>query len=171
MGTGQMMLVIGAFTIFGIVKLNYQDLTMQSSELLDSNMYLQTSSSIARSMMEEIRQYDFDAALANKSVIKLSDLTSCGAGSGEKYPNFNDLDDFHRSSFSSPASGDTLPKPNLPPCLWGTEGYQVDVNVEYVDPANPDTKSSSRTFAKRVTVTVSNIYSEYNHTSSFVATY
>ncbi len=164
-----MMLVIGAFMIFGLVRLNFQSTALQSEQYMETNTYVQLSATIARAMMDEIIQKKFDAALWTKRIAYTSDLTSCGPGSGEAYPNFNDLDDFHGSVFLSPKIGTT--PTTSPRCLWGTEGYRVSISVQYVNQNNPSQISYVPTFAKRVRVQVANTYSDQQFETSHVVCY
>jgi hypothetical protein len=164
-----MMLVIGAFMIFGIVRMNFQSTSLESEQFMESNTYIQQSTTIARALMDEIQQYKFDAVLNWKRIAYPADLTSCGKGSGEVYPTWNDMDDFHNAVFVSPAPG--LTPTNTPPCLWGTEGYTVRVAVQYVNPDNPTQLTWSRTYAKRVTISVANAYSDHVFQTSHVACY
>ena len=170
MSSGQMMLVIGAFMIFGIVRLNFQNTSMESEQYMESNTYVQQSATIARAMMDDIMTRPFDAILNTKSrITSTSELTSCGPGGGEHYPTFNDIDDFDGSVFRSPALG-TTPS-TIPACLYGTEGFTIRIKVEYVDANNPNNKSYVYTYAKRITVAVSNDYSDYTFQTSTVDCY
>jgi len=171
MNTGQMALVIGAFMLFGVVSSNFQRVQFDSANIMGSNSTMQTAITIGRSIIDEISQKPFDACMVNttKKVFRLTDLTSCGSGTGEYYPNLNDVDDFDRNTFSSPAPGST--PSNIPRCLWGTEGYTVGIRVQYVVQTSPETTSTSYTWAKRITVTITSEYSEYPLTMSHVVTY
>ena len=171
MGSGQMALTIAAFMLLGVVMLNYRALNFQNEDVLDTNEYTQKGVAIGRSLLEEISQKPFDAVIAGgKKILKVTDLTSCGAGSGEVYPNFNDLDDFHRSTFRSPAQG-TTPTTATPRSLWNTWGYTIWVSVEYVAENNPEVRTSYYTFAKRVSLRIANDFSRDTLRMSYVATY
>jgi hypothetical protein len=164
-----MMLVIGAFMIFGVVRLNFQSTSLESEAYMEGNTYVQQSATIARALMDEIQQHKFDAVLNTKRIVYPSDLTSCGSGSGEYYPYFNDMDDFQGKTFTSPAAGST--PITTPSCLWGTEGFTIRCSVYYVDPNNPNQKAYTYTYAKRVDLHISNVYNDYEYTTSWVACY
>ncbi|MBE0644836.1 MAG: hypothetical protein IH600_12200 [Bacteroidetes bacterium] len=170
MNTGQMMLTIAAFMLLGVVTLNLRTASFQNEEVLDGNEYTQKAVAIGRSLIEEMQEKPFDAAFNTKKIVKLQDLTSCGPGTGEKYPNFSDLDDFHGSVFRSPAPGVT-PTTTTPKCLWDTWGYTVRVTVEYVSTTNPTVKVSGTSFAKRVTLSIFNSFSNETVIMSYLAAY
>ncbi len=165
------MLTIGAFMLLGVVMLNFRALNFQNEDVLDTNEYTQKAVAIGRSLFEEMSQKPFDANVAaGKWIRKASDFSSCGPGSGEVYPNMSDLDDFHRSVFRSPATGVT-PTSSTPRCLWDTWGYRVDVTVEYVSETNPNIATNYFTFSKRVSLKISNQFSQDTLRMNYLATY
>ena len=169
MSTGQMALVIGALMLFGIVKSNFQSAVIHNTDIIGSNREMQNAITISRGIFDEIQRRAYDVACVNKKVVRLSDLSSIGPASGEYYPAFNDVDDFNGSVFISPAPGANLNA--TPRALRSTEGFTVRVRVDYVDPNNPETVTVSRTWAKRVTITVTNEYSRYSLTQRYIAAY
>ncbi len=169
MSAGQMAMVIGAFMLFGTVTLNFQRTVFDNSNVMDSNTNMQSAITIARSMMAEIRQKPFDAGIIGKTVVRLSNLTSCGSGVGEYYPNFNDVDDYDGKTFVSPPLGTT--PATTPRALWGTERDTILIRVQYVNQVNPDVVVGGVTWCKRITVTVRSGYSEYPLTMTHVVTY
>lgn len=171
MSTGQMAMTIGAFMLLGILMMNFRTNVFESEDILDTNTYVQTSVSIGRSLLEEISQREFDLQTKTKLVVRVDELTSSlGPASTEKYPFFNDIDDFHKSVFTSPAAGATVTN-TTPACLWNTEGYTVAVTVRYVDPENPDIYSATQTWAKRVDLVISNKFSKDTVRMNYLATY
>lgn len=172
MSSTQMFLTISAFMLFGIVQINMQRKTLESAVIMDGNTVMQTAIGIARSISDEIQQRKFDNANATKILVYKKDLTAIGAGYGEVYPNLNDIDDFNNVTFTSPAAGaSSTVLARTPRCLHGTTGYSVNVRVAYVNPTSPSTTTTSYTFAKRVTVTVTNTAANYSLTTSFIAAY
>ncbi|MDT8323800.1 MAG: hypothetical protein RRA94_06805 [Bacteroidota bacterium] len=170
MNTGQMALTIGAFMLLGMVMLNFRGLNFQNEEVLDTNTYTQQAVAIGRSLIEEIQEKPFDAIFLSKKIVQLTDLTACGPGYWESYPDFNDLDDFHRQVFSSPPAGST-PTTATPKCLWGTWGFTVTCDVRYVSDTDPTISSWSRSWSKLVTLVISNEFSEDTVTMSYLATH
>lgn len=164
MSTGQMMMAVGAIMLFGIVGTNMRQTLSDSDTVTQTNTMTQEAIIIGRAMMDEICSKPFDAAVATaymsgKKIVRLTDLTSCGPGYGEIYPNYSDMDDFHGSVFLSPQPGVSATS-STPRCLRNTEGYRVNCVVEYVNLAVPETKSNTVSWAKRVRLTISNRYSE-----------
>lgn len=159
--------------LLGVVMLNFRVLNFQNDDLLDTNEYTQKAVAIGRSLFEEMSQKPFDASTAGttaKWIRTPSEFTSCGPGYGEVYPNLNDLDDFHRSVFRSPATG-SIPTAAIPRCLWGTWGYRVDVTVEYVSDTNPNNTSWVYTYTKRVSLRISNAFSQDTVRMNYIAAY
>ncbi|MDH7516686.1 MAG: hypothetical protein QHI48_12530 [Bacteroidota bacterium] len=70
----------------------------------------------------------------------------------------------------SPTSPTATPT-TVPRCLWGTEGYTVQIQVQYVSQTSPDVVSATPTWAKRITVTVTSAYSDFPLTMTHVVTY
>ncbi|PLX23220.1 MAG: hypothetical protein C0600_15670 [Ignavibacteria bacterium] len=166
-----MALTIAAFMLLGIVMMNFRSLNFENEEVLDTNEYTQKAIAIGRSLIEEIQEKPFDAVLNTKKIVKLEDLTACGPGSWESYPdNFNDMDDFHRQVFTSPELGDSLTTAT-PQCLRGTWGYTVRCDVRYVQDSNPTVSSYSRTWSKLVTLVITNEFSDEPVTMSYLATH
>ena len=172
MNLGQMALVIGAMMLFGIVKNNFQRTVLHDVNVMGTNREQQNAISISRGLFDEIQRRAYDLACTNKRVVRLSDLSSLGPASGEVYPYFNDIDDFNGSVFRSPTPGATVTNWSvIPRALRNTEGYTATVKVEYVNPDNPEQVTSSYTWAKRVTITVTNRYSGESVVTRYVAAY
>lgn len=170
MNTGQMMLTIAAFMLLGIVSLNFRSANFQSEDVLDGNEYTQKGVAIGRSLMEEIKSKVFDQKLVTAKIVRVTDFSSCGPATTEKYPNFPDVDDFHGSVFRSPAPG-TTPTNTTPKCLWDTWGYTVSVRVQFVWPTSPNVETTTRTFAKRVQLRISNEFSQDTVVMSYIAAF
>lgn len=170
MNTGQMMLTIAAFMLLGLVMLNFRTANFQSEEVLDGNEYTQKAVAIGRSLIEEIKTKVYDQKLVSAKIVRLTDFSSCGPAPIEKYPDFPDVDDFHGSVFRSPAPG-TTPTNTTPKCLWDTWGYTVAVRVQFVWPNNPDVETTTRTFAKRVQLRISNEFTDEVVIMSYIAAF
>lgn len=169
MNTGQMALTIAAFMLLGIVTLNFRNANFQNEDVLDGNEYTQKAVAIGRSIIEELQSKPFDMAFSTNKIVRLEDLTSCGPRWDEVYPGFNDVDDFHGSIFRSPAAG-TTPTTATPKCLWDTWGYTVSISVQYVSTTDPNV-TVSRSYAKRITLRISNTFSQDTVTMSYIAAY
>jgi hypothetical protein len=151
-----MMTVLGALCLLSLVSLSINTMIVgKTTTMLDAEGQL-NAISIAQSMIDEIMSKSFDAATVSAKVYDDSVFTaagSLGCNGGEAsavplpdaYPyksvsGYNDVDDYHkyRRTVSTPRMGN----------------YDVRDSVWYVVETNPDQKSSTQTFFKRVQVTV-----------------
>lgn len=133
---------IGAMMLLSILILRVNN-TFQntSSVLLNSKLGL-LATSIATSQIEEISRLAFDESTVSNAVNSLSSLTppgSLGPGSGEVYPNYDDIDDYN---------GFTKTDTSM------TAIFNVSCSVVYVSPSSPNFTSSTATWDKKITITV-----------------
>jgi hypothetical protein len=146
----QSLLAIGAVLLFGLVSLRFNSAVIQNISLEVQNKVYLTAFSLADDVIEEIKQKAFDECTADGKlkVVALSSLTDpalLGKESGENWPDFNDIDDYNK-----------YPKSVGLPYL---EGFNVFTTVRYANPTDfSDTTYTSRSFFKRVDVTVSSQY-------------
>ncbi len=143
MGGVQSLLSMGAMILLTLVSLRFNS-TMLSSQTadLESKVYL-TAISLGDNIIEEAKTKAFDISTINFPTTNPATLTApggLGPAYGETYPNFNDFDDFNNFH-------ETIQAPYL-------ETYYISCVVTYVQPNNPDQVSSTQTFYKRLTVTV-----------------
>ncbi len=141
----QTFLTIGAMMLLALVALRFNSamITSQNSDL--SNKVYLTAFSLADNIIEEAKVKSFDETTINFPTTNPSTLSSVmGPDGGEKYPNFNDVDDF--SGFK-----DTVTAPYF-------EKYFINCYVHYVSAANQDQISATKTFYKKLVVTVRSHY-------------
>ena len=153
----QSYLTIGGLLLFSLTSLRFNSaiLTTSTSDL-HNKVYL-TAFSLADDMIEEMKVKGFDQTTLPFPTNTPSTLTqNLGPETGEVYPNFNDVDDFNGYS-------KTVDEPHA-------EGYVVSCTVQYVEANNPDVVSSTQTFFKKATVTVSSPYMNHAVTLSFIFT-
>ncbi len=147
MGTGQMMLTIGAIMILSLNVLTVNRNIIRSNEqMMDAETTL-AANAAARGVIEEIRSKSFDQNSdigLTKTVNSMTSVNELGYESGETLTTFNDVDDYN----------------NLQKIVYSDRvgSFQTFTKVEYVDPDQPDVVRKTRTEAKRVTVKV---YSPY----------
>ncbi len=147
MNNTQSLLTIGALLLISILSLRFNSVVLSTSNSdIENKIYL-TAFSLADDMIEEIKGKSFDQATIEFPTTNTSSLTpsnALGHGSGEVYPNYNDVDDYNGYSklVSSPYA----------------EDYNISVVVVYVYPDNPDQVSYTQTFDKKVTVIVTSPY-------------
>lgn len=156
MHTGQMMMVLGALALLSLVSLSINTMIIgKTTTMLDAEGQL-NAISIAQSMIDEVMQKQYDAATVSAKVYNAANFTgagSLGCNGGEAsavplpdtYPykspvGYNDVDDYHRYRriVSTPRMGN----------------FDVRDSVWYVVETNPDQRSTTPTFFKRVKVTV-----------------
>ncbi len=147
MGNVQSFLSLGAMLVLAISSLNFNESVLNHSEIEIENKVILTAFSLADDLIEEIKVRAFDASTVNFPTTNPASLTSAyslGPGSWEKYPNFNDIDDFnyYQREVSAPHA----------------EKYIVNCRVYYVSPSNPDQIVWTQTFYKKAVVTVTSPY-------------
>lgn len=146
MGQRELLLLLGAITLFGAAALNVRRFMVDQDEALLQRQFEMYAISLAQSFIEEAKVKKFDANNTNDSAPNTNDFTNpaaLGPEAGESFGNFNDLDDY--DGLSQPDSS------NL-----GV--LNVTVQVGYVQEANPDVVVNTRTFYKKMTVTVSHYF-------------
>lgn len=153
MHTGQMLLVLGAIVIFSMIVLNVNKALLNSTEMSLEAESTVTATTLAQSIITEITSKAFDTYTANSTVESVDELTSAyGLGRAwsenitvddtnlDDYSDLNDIDDFngHSDVVNTPRFGD----------------YTLSMEVKYVNPSNPDQVVYTRTWMKRIKVTV-----------------
>ncbi len=144
MNTGQGLITIAAMMLLSILVLRINSMALNTGKALYDSKFGLLATSIATSMMEEINSKAFDANTDSVSVTSLSQLTApnkLGPESGEVYPNYDDVDDYN---------GYTRTDSSMPSAV-----FNVSCKVVYVNAASPDSPSTSATWNKKITVTVS----------------
>ena len=143
----QSILTIGGMIILALISLRFNSSVMQTSSADFENKVYLTSFSIADNLIEVIKSKSFDQHTINFPTTNPASLTppdSLGPDPGEVKPYYNDIDDYD-------GFHDTTAAPYF-------EKYYISCKVEYVTASNPDVESSTQTFYKKVTVTVSSDY-------------
>ncbi|MGA2623468.1 MAG: hypothetical protein ABSF91_06390 [Bacteroidota bacterium] len=143
MSTGQMMLVLGAMALLSIVMLSANRTYVTTGKTILYSELGITAVSLSTSVIQDAEEKAFDANTFNTPVTSLSSLTpvnSLGPESGEVYPDYNDFDDYNTlvTSKTFPSSGT----------------FNISCSVCYVDTSNPNVASSTVTWSKKLTVTV-----------------
>lgn len=159
MSTGQTLLTIGALALLTLLALNaHRAIYFANASQMETRI-LVVATGEAENILQGIEKKWFDQLIANKVAenngsikeatkgIVPGDFTSpsgLGPDSGEYYPHFNDIDDYH--GWSTTISNALLIEP-----------LEVSVTVVYVDPDQPTQTSLVQTTAKRVDITVNAI--------------
>jgi hypothetical protein len=147
MNSGESLLSVGALLAFSLVSLNFNSTVLQNTTVEVENKVYLTAFSLADDLIEEVKQKAFDAKTIDFPTTNPESLTpanNLGPGNFEDYPFYNDIDDFNgfERGVSAPHA----------------ENYLVGCEVHYVDDDNPDIISTTQTFYKKVTITVSSPY-------------
>ncbi len=153
----QSYLTIGGLLLFSLTSLRFNNAILDTSTAdLHNKVYL-TAFSLADDLIEEMKVKSFDQNTIDFPTNDPSTLTQyLGHGGGEVYPNFNDVDDFNGYTRN-------VDEPHA-------EGYVVSCVVQYVKGSNPDVVSSTQTFFKKATVTVTSPYMDHAVALSYIFT-
>lgn len=159
MGGVQTLLSLAALMFFSLTAMRFNAAVLNNSSLEMEHKVILTAISLADDMLEEIKVRAFDqntVQLPTTSPMNLTTPTNLGPETGEIYPNFNDIDDYHGYSrlISAPHA----------------EDYYVSVNVVYIDGDDPTKVSNIQTFYKRATISVSSPYMRNEIQLSFIFT-
>lgn len=140
MNTGQMLITLGALVLLGFVILRVNNGFLITNSVLMESKFGVLASSLATSLIEEANGKSFDSKTDTNAVYNLSDLSVIGPENGEAYPNFNDFDDFNGL-----VRVDSTMKSAV---------FRIECAVAYVNPANLEAVSNSKTWHKKITVSV-----------------
>lgn len=155
----QSMLAIGGLSILSLTSLRFNNAILQTSTVDVENKISLTAISLADDLLEEIKVKSFDKSTTEFPTTNIESLTNSenlGPEAGEVYPNYDDIDDYNNFIRDVDAPH--------------AEGYEVTCKVQYVNENDPNDVSSTQTFYKKVTVTVTNTYLSYPINLSFIFT-
>ena len=159
MGHRELILLLGALVLFGLLMLSSNRYTRDQNDAIYQQELEFYAISLAQSFIEEAKTKAFDANVINASPPVPSGFTSSGSlgpSGGETYPNFNDVDDFNNFTFQDSTSRAV---------------FDVDIDVDYVESADPATGVNYETFYKNITVTVESPYMDWPIQLSYVFGY
>jgi hypothetical protein len=153
------MLAVGSLFLLSMVSLNFNSALLQSNTAEIENKVYLTAFSLADDLIEEIKQKSYDEKTLVFPTVNRGTLTETASlgPESEVYPFFDDLDDYNNFSRDADAPH--------------SESYHISAKVYYVSETNPDSKSTSQTFHKRVDVTVSSPYLNNNVILTFIFTH
>ncbi|HXX65248.1 MAG TPA: hypothetical protein VEO56_15720 [Bacteroidota bacterium] len=173
MNLGQMIMVIGAIALLGILILNANTSVYQASDTMYTSEFGVTAISLATSLVDEAMGKDFDSKVAATATFTfdstlLTAVASLGpeATDHESYrklgatPNdFNDFDDFNglKLCYHSTLATDSDNTPGFiqMPVSGMRAKYYVTCSVCYVNPPNLDAAfTSHQTWHKKIVITV-----------------
>ncbi len=157
MGQRELLLTIGAIVIFSITSLSINRSMLRNSEAIYSRQAEIFAMSVAQQFIEEAKTKAFDENTiidtgGSPSIFTGSPL---GPGGGENYPYFDDIDDYN--GFSTTDSD-----------ILGEMITSVNISVNYVNDTNLEVAVSSRTYYKKMRVTVNSDYFDNPVTAEYV---
>lgn len=145
MGQRELILVLGALTIFGMTILTANKFIVAQNDEMLEHEFEYFAASLAQGYLEEAKNMAYDENVINNTPGSLptgfTSAGSLGPNGGESYDDYDDVDDFDGYS-------ETINS--------GRGDFIVDIVVVYVDPADPDNTSSTKKYCKKMTVTVTN---------------
>ena len=143
MNTGQSLITIAAMLLLSLTVLRVNSSLLGTDTVLYDTKFGVLAVSLATSVIEEANKKPFDQVGVDDAISDINTLTapgSLGPSGGETYPNFDDFDDFN---------GYSKHITDLPSAV-----FDVSCQVSYINPSTPDVTSGSRTWHKKITVTV-----------------
>ena len=145
MGQRELLLVLGALTIFGTTILTANRfIVSQNNEMLEHE-FEYFAASQAQTYIEEAKNMAYDENVINNTPLSLptgfTSAGSLGPNGGETYADYDDVDDF--DGFSETINS-------------GRGDFVVEIVVAYVDPVDPDNTTTTKKYCKKMTVTVTN---------------
>jgi len=150
MNTGQTMLAMGAMMLLSFLVLRFNSIHLTSAQASYNSKFGIVATSLANSLIEEAKDKAFDevALDTTKVIASANDFsTTLGKDGAEVYPAFDDFDDYNNLYYP-----DTLSLKN--PQTGKATKFEIRSTVVYVSDANPDVKSASKQYHKKMTVSV-----------------
>ena len=142
----QMMLSIAAMALLSVLILNVHSSATDKMVILYSNEAVIEATGIAEALFEEIQTKAFDEATttaAAKERDLLTPVLSLGKDDTEAlYNDFDDIDDYHNYTLTDTAN------------VMGT--FNLAVLVRYVEETAPYDTTNTRTYMKRVDISITN---------------
>jgi MSHA pilin protein MshD len=146
MNTGQMILTMGAMVLLATIMLRVNTSNLTNESVKDQAQYGVLATSIATSIIEEAQSKSFDENTDTNTVSTLTQLSSVlGPETGETPDTFDDLDDYN---------GFTKRDSTMPSAI-----FDISCEVVYVAPNNIQGTSTSKTWHKKMKVTISSPFS------------
>jgi len=161
MNSGHMLITIAGAILLSNLILNVHHANTERMIATYTSESVIDASGLAQSVIDMIQSKAFDENTVSDAVWQVDSLTAAnnlGRESGEfKHTDFDDIDDYDNYSITV--------------SLGSIGDFDIDVNVFYVSILNPDIKSSTATYSKRIELSIIN-YSlldtlKYHHIVSY----
>ena len=146
MNSGHMLLTIAGVILLSNLILNVHKANTERMIATYTSESVINASGLAQSIIDMIQSKAFDEHTTEAAVWQLDSLTAAinlGPESGEyKHTEFDDIDDYN--NYSTTVSLDRM------------GDFDINVNVFYVSIANPQIKSSTPTYSKKIELSIIN---------------
>jgi len=145
MGQQQLMLTLGAIVLFSLVSLSVNRLVLNHTDAIYGQQAEFYAIKLAQRFIEEAKVKAFDENTINATTGSVNGfkLPPMGPEPVESYPNFDDVDDFN--AFTTTLS-------------TNIGAMTVSISVDYVQETNLDLVVATKTFYKKMSVTVQSDY-------------
>ncbi len=152
---GNLLITIGALAILSLLILTVNNNILNNDVSITESEIVITGVSLAQSLIDEIKTKSFDQVEISGTINSPNDLTSTlGPETGE---NISMPDTSSSQAFASLTTYNDIDDYNGYSRLVNTdiaENFMLNCQVEYVSVSNPNSVSGSRTYCKRITITV-----------------
>ena len=152
-----MLITIGALMLLSLVILRVNNNFLSTNTVLMENKFGVLAVSLGTSVLEEAQGKAFDQNTDSSAVTDLTELSTIGPETGEVDPLYNDFDDF---------DGLVRVDSTLP-----SAPFKIECQVVYINSTNPDGSSASKTWHKKLTVTVTSEFMQDTITLSSIYSY
>ena len=147
MGYRELLLVLMGIGLFSLLTTQTNVNMANGREAMQEVEIQHLAVSVARQFIEEARAKQYDAVLSFLDEDDITDPSvftgSLGHGGHESYPNFNDVDDFHNFNQTIYVQG---------------IDFQVSIEVIYINDSDPTSPAGTKTYFKKMAVTVNSGY-------------
>ncbi len=143
MGTGQLLLTLGAMVLLSFTIINTNKSILLAGDVINSTEYGVLASSLAVSMIEEASGKAFDTKSEEMGVANVANMTAynkLGPETGETYATFDDFDDYNNLT-----KVDTT---------LTSARFTIKCKVYYVEDTAPATMVTTQTWHKTMEVMV-----------------
>ncbi len=143
MNTGQSLITMGAMLLLSMTVQRVNNNLLSTDSILMNTKFGVLAVSLGTSIIEEANKKAFDLAGSDDAINDINLLTApsgLGPAPGEVYPDYNDFDDYN---------GLHLTITNMPSAV-----FDIDCEVCYINPTNPDFKVNYKTWHKKITVKI-----------------
>ena len=144
MHTGQTLLVIFGSVLLSVLSISVNRTTLQGRVTIQRSALIASAAAVAERYIEEAEKLRFDEDNSATIPSSFTEANQLGPDNGESYPNYDDIDDFDSLSLIDSTSAHTP--------------FTVNISVDYVNKLSLDTPISTRTYYKRMAVSVSSPY-------------